>query len=94
MAEVTRKRKAESPPPVPLSLSEILEEQTAIRALADKCGLSTTTIRKALSQKPITWQTACRIGRALGIRAACFRIKEDNRGRNRGKKNPRSPGDA
>lgn len=88
MAGVTRKRKAETPPPVPLTLSEILEEQTAIRALADKCGLSTTTIRKALSQKPITWQTACRIGRALGIRAGCFRIKEDNRGRRKSNRGP------
>jgi len=72
-------------PAAELTLSQILEEQTAIRALADKCGLSTTTIRKALSQKPITWQTACRIGKALGIRAGCFRIKEDNRGRNKKK---------
>ena len=88
---VRKKADPPSPPPVPQTLAEILEEQTAIRALADKCGHSTTTIRKAHSQKPITWQTACRIGKALGIRAACFRIKEDNRGRNR-KKSPGSTG--
>lgn len=56
------------------------------KAVGDKCGLSEWTIRNAFSQKGITWQTACKIARSLEIPANCFRIKEDNRGRNKKQK--------
>lgn len=50
-------------------------------ALADRIGLSERTIRKAFGRDPITYQTACRIAKALQIDPFCFRCIEDHRGR-------------
>ena len=61
--------------------SDLYQDPGAFRAIADKCGLSERTIRNAFANKPITWQTACRIAKHLGIRAASFRIKVDRRGK-------------
>lgn len=61
-------------------------EINAFKCLADKCGLSEKTLRTAFSKKPITWRTACKIARTLGIEVASFRIKDDARGRNKGRK--------
>ena len=54
--------------------------------IGDNCRLSERTIRNAFARKPITWQTACIIAKALNIDMRHFRVKEDNRGRNKGKK--------
>lgn len=61
------------------------EGQTnAFRLIGDKCNLSEKTVRSAFSRKPITWQTACRLRNALSLPTTdCFRIKDDNRGRNK-----------
>ncbi len=60
-------------------------EFNAFREIAGKCGLSERTIRTAFSRKPITYRTARRIATRLGIRIACFVIKEDRRGRGKRK---------
>lgn len=54
--------------------------------IADRCRLSERTIRNAFARKPITWQTASIIAKALGIDLRHFRIKEDKRGQNKKKK--------
>lgn len=51
--------------------------------IGDKCRLSERTIRNAFARKPITWQTARIISNVLHIDMGHFRIKEDNRGRNK-----------
>ncbi len=51
------------------------------RMIADRCGISEVTLRRAMARKPITYQTAARIAHRLGIDPVCFRIKEDRRGR-------------
>lgn len=56
------------------------------KGVGDKCRLSERTVRNAFSGKPTTWQTANRIARAIGIPIGFFRIKEDNRGRNKKKR--------
>lgn len=66
-------------------------ETNAYRLIGDKCHLSEKTIRNAFSRKPVTWQTACKIANTLNLPTVnCFRIKPDNRGRN--KKNPAKSG--
>ena len=50
------------------------------KGIADLCGLSDITIRKAFARKPITYQTACRIANRIKIPVECFRIKADTRG--------------
>ena len=50
-------------------------------AIADKCGLSERTIRSAFGNKPVTWQTAVKIAKALDVDLREIRIKADNRGR-------------
>lgn len=54
--------------------------------IGDKCRLSERTIRNAFARKPVTWQTARIISNALHIDMGHFRIKEDNRGRNKKQK--------
>ena len=54
------------------------------RLLADKCGTSEVTLRRALARQPVTWQTAWRLANRLGIPVNGFRIKEDRRGRRSG----------
>lgn len=51
------------------------------KILADKCRLHENTIRNAFARKPVTYQTACRIAKNLGIPVEAFRIKDDRRGR-------------
>ena len=51
--------------------------------IGDKCRLSERTIRNAFARKPVTWQTAKTIANVLHIDMGHFRIKEDNRGRNK-----------
>lgn len=59
----------------------------AYKLIGDKCRLSEKTVRTAFARRPITYQTACKLVRALDLATIdCFRIKTDNRGRNRGRK--------
>ena len=51
--------------------------------IGDRCRLSERTIRNAFARKPVTWHTARIIANALHIDMGHFRIKEDNRGRNK-----------
>lgn len=60
------------------------EGRNPYRGIADKCRLSERTVRSAFAKKPVTWDTARKIAVACGIDMREFRIKEDNRGRNRG----------
>lgn len=61
-------------------------ETNAYRLIGDMCRLSEKTVRNAFSRKPVTWQTACTIVKHLNLpTTACFRIKPDNRGRNKKK---------
>ena len=55
----------------------------AFKFIADKCRLSERTVRSAFAKKPVTWDTARKIAVACGIDMREFRIKEDNRGRNK-----------
>ena len=65
-------------------MDEIQPQTNAFRLIGDKCNLSEKTVRNAFSRKPITWATACRLRNALALPTTdCFRIKEDNRGRNK-----------
>ena len=57
--------------------------RNAYLGIADRCRLSERTVRNAFARKPITWQTAAIIAKALKIDLTHFRIKEDNRGRNK-----------
>ena len=57
----------------------------AYKFLGDLCRLSERTIRSAFARKPVTYTTACNIYRHTGIPVWCFRVKDDNRGRRRGK---------
>lgn len=60
------------------------EATNAFKLIGDKCRLSEKTVRSAFSKKPVTWQTACKICNAIDLpTTACFRIKSDNRGRNK-----------
>lgn len=62
------------------------EQINAYKLIGDKCNLSEKTVRTAFARKPVTWQTACKLRKALNLAtAACFKIKSDNRGK---KKNP------
>ena len=57
------------------------------KLIGDKCRLSERTIRTAFSKKPITYQTALQIAKALDLATTdCFVIKTDKRGRNKKKK--------
>ena len=63
-------------------------DTNAYKLIADKCRFSEKTIRNAFSKKPIPYQTAVKIARALDIDTVdCFTIKTDKRGK-RGKKKP------
>ena len=53
-------------------------------AIGDKCRLSERTIRNAFSGKAVTWQTAAKIAKALGVDMRELRIKADNRGKKNG----------
>lgn len=65
-------------------MDQIEGQTNAFRLIGDKCNLSEKTVRSAFSRKPITWQTACRLRNALSLPTTdCFRIKDDNRGRNK-----------
>lgn len=55
-------------------------------AIADNCNLSERTIRDAFARKPVTRQTACIISKHTNIDIIHFRIKMDNRGRNKKQK--------
>ena len=55
------------------------------KGVGDKCRLSERTVRYAFSGKPVTWHTANKLALAIGIPIQFFRIKEDNRGRNKKK---------
>lgn len=56
----------------------------AYKLIGDKCRLSEKTVRTAFAKKPITYQTALLLCRALDLDTVnCFRIKTDNRGRNK-----------
>ena len=58
----------------------------AYKLIGDKCRLSEKTVRAAFSKKPITWQTARMLARALDFDTTnCFTIKADHRGRNKKK---------
>lgn len=58
------------------------EVTNVYKLIGDKCNLSEKTVRTAFSKKPVTWQTACRLRRALDLPTLdCFRIKTDNRGK-------------
>lgn len=59
------------------------EGRNPYRGIADKCRLSERTVRSAFAKRPVTWETARRIARACGIDLREFRIKVDNRGRNK-----------
>jgi len=59
------------------------EGRNPYRGIADKCRLSERTVRSAFAKKPVTWDTARKIAVACGIDMREFRIKEDNRGRNK-----------
>ena len=65
--------------PDPLDLPD--RPRNAFIGIADRCRLSEKTVRNAFSRKPVTWQTAARIAKALGIDMTHFRIKPDNRGK-------------
>ena len=62
---------------------EKIEETTNVyKLIGDKCNLSEKTVRTAFSKRAITWQTACKLRKALNLPTLnCFRIKVDNRGR-------------
>lgn len=66
------------------------EGRNPFRGIADRCRLSERTVRNAFSRKPVTWDTARKVAQACGIDMREFRIKEDNRGRNKKPKKPRS----
>lgn len=53
------------------------------QGIGDRCRLSERTVRNAFSRKPVTWHTARIIAQALKIDLGHFRIKEDERGRNK-----------
>lgn len=62
------------------------------KLIGDKCRLSEKTVRTAFSRKPVTWQTARLLARALDIDTVdCFVIKTDHRGRR--KKKSAAPAD-
>lgn len=65
----------------PQKFSELLNTRNLFLAVADRCGLSERTIRNAFANKPVTWQTAVKIARALGVDLREIRIKADNRGK-------------
>ena len=73
-----KKNKKEEP-------QELDRPRNPYTGIADRCRLSERTIRNAFARKPITWQTAGIIAKVLGIDMRHFRIKEDNRGRNKKK---------
>ena len=54
-------------------------------SIGNLVGLSGVTIRKAFSRKPITFRTAVKISRVLGIPLESFRYVEDKRSRSRKK---------
>lgn len=54
-------------------------------SIGNLVGLSGVTIRKAFARKPITFRTAVKISRALGIPLESFRYVEDKRSRSKGK---------
>lgn len=54
-------------------------------SIGNLIGLSGVTIRKAFARKPITFRTAVKISRALGIPLESFRYVEDKRSRSRKK---------
>ena len=65
---------------------ELIINTNAYKLIGDKCHLSERTVRTAFSKKPITWQTAMALCRALRFDTTnCFVIKEDNRGRGKKK---------
>ncbi|MBQ9088644.1 MAG: hypothetical protein IJY46_07680 [Lentisphaeria bacterium] len=52
------------------------------KLIGDRCFLSEKTVRTAFARRPITYQTACKLRKALNLPTLdCFRIKVDNRGR-------------
>ena len=52
------------------------------KLIGDKCRLSEKTIRTAFQRRPVTYQTAMKIAKALQVDTIdCFRIKTDNRGK-------------
>jgi hypothetical protein len=53
---------------------------TPFKAIADNAGFSERLVRDAFHGKPVTYQTACRLGKAVHIAVEFFRIKEDRRG--------------
>ncbi len=61
----------------------IYERYSAFHAIGDRCRLSVVTVRNAFSRKPITWATALKLSRLLGIPIECFRLKQDKRGVNK-----------
>lgn len=65
-------------------IDEIPERpRNPFQGIADRCRLSERTVRKAFSRQPITWQTALKLSKALQIDLGHFRIKVDNRGKNK-----------
>lgn len=63
--------------------NEIAIGRNPYRGIGDKCRLSERTVRNAFSGKPVTWATARKLAAACCIDMREFRIKEDNRGRNK-----------
>lgn len=56
------------------------------KLIGDKCRLSEKTVRTAFQRRPVTYQTAKKLAKALAIDTVdCFRIKQDLRGRGRKK---------
>ena len=62
---------------------ESINTRNLYLAIADKCNLGERTVRNAFAMKPVTYQTAAKLARALGVDLREFRIKADNRGRKR-----------
>ena len=74
-----KKRKLTLSPP-----SSIPAGRNLYLAIGDKCRLSERTIRNAFANKPVTWQTAAKIAKALGVDMREIRVKVDNRGKKNG----------
>ena len=61
---------------------EFEDPTNVYKLIGDKCNLSEKTVRSAFGKRPVTYQTACKIRKALNLPTLnCFRIKTDNRGR-------------
>ena len=65
---------------------DLIIDTNAYKLIGDKCHLSERTVRNAFSKKPVTYQTALALCRALDFDTTnCFVIKSDQRGRNKKK---------